>query len=81
MSGILAEAGHITGLSPENSGKTIFGLQSAYAKTTGQEPTRFVASASQMADLNDDDLIIVRFNHIDDDAVPEPMPVVSLSRA
>ena len=81
MSEILAEAGHITGLGPEVGGKITFGLQSAYAKVTGQEPMRFVASASQMTDLSDEDLIIVRFSRIDNGAVPGPLPVVALSRA
>ena len=58
-----------------------FGLQSAYAELTGQEPTRFVASASQMADLGDEDLVVVRFNRTDNGTVPGPLPVVALSRA
>ena len=74
---ILAEAGHIAGLSSEISGKITFGLQSTYARLTGQQPTRFVASASQMADLSDDDLIVVRFNRIDQRTVPGPLPVVA----
>jgi hypothetical protein len=81
MSEILAEAGRITGLGPEISGKITFGLHSAYAELTGQEPTRFVASASQMADLVDEDLVVVRFNRTDNGTVPEPLPVVALSRA
>jgi hypothetical protein len=81
MSEILAEAGRITGLGPEISGEITFGLQSAYAELTGQEPTRFVASASQMADLSDEDLIVVRFNRIDNGTGSGPLPVVALSRA
>ncbi len=81
MSEILAEAGRITGLGPEISGKITFGLQSAYARLSGQEPTRFVASASQIADLSDEDLVVVRFNRIDNGTVSEPLPVVALSRA
>ncbi len=81
MSEILAEAGRITGLGPEISGKITFGLQSAYARLSGQEPTRFVASARQMADLNGEDLVVVRFSRIDNGTVSGPLPVVALSRA
>ena len=81
MSEILAKAGRITGLGPEIGGKITFGLQSAYAELTGQEPTRFVASAGQMADLSDEDLIVVRFNRTDNGTVSGPLPVVALSRA
>ena len=81
MSEILAEAGRITGLGPEISGKITFGLQSAYAELTGQEPTKFVASAGQMADLGDEDLIVVRFNRTDNGTDPGPFPVVALARA
>ena len=81
MSEIVAEAGRITGLCPAISGKITFGLQSAYGELTGQEPTRFVASASQMADLGDEDLVVVRFNRTDNGTVPGPLPVVALSRA
>lgn len=81
MSEILAEAGRITGLGPEISGKITFGLQSAYAELNGQEPMRFVASAGQMADLSDENLIVVRFNRIDNGNVSGPLPVVALSRA
>ena len=62
MTEILAEAGRITGLGPEMSGKIIFGLQSNYAKQAGQKPMRFVAPASQLTELGDDDLVIVRFS-------------------
>ncbi|HEX9352452.1 MAG TPA: hypothetical protein VF933_01330 [Streptosporangiaceae bacterium] len=81
MSEILAEAGRITGLGPEIRGKITFGLQSAYAELTGQEPMRFVAPASQMAGLSDEDLIVVRFSRIDNGTVSRPLPVVALSRA
>ncbi len=81
MSEILAEAGRITGLGPEISGKITFGLQPAYAKLSGHEPMRVVASASQMADLSDEDLVVVRFSGIDNGTVSGPMPVVELSRA
>ena len=81
MSEILAEAGRITELGPEISGKITFGLQSAYARLSGQEPTRFVASASQMADLSDEDLVVVRFSRLDNGTVSGPLPVVGLSRA
>ena len=81
MAEILAEAGRITGLGPEIDGKIIFGLQSAYAKHTGQEPMRFVAPASQLTDLGDDDLVIVRFSRTDHRTMAEPLPVASLSLA
>lgn len=81
MSEILAEAGRITERSPEVKGKITFGLQSAYAELTGQEPMRFVAPASQVADLSDEDLIVVRFSRIDNGTVSGPLPVVALSRA
>ena len=81
MSEILAEAGRITGLGPEISGKITFGLQSAYAELTGQEPTKFVASVSQVAGLGDEDLVVVRFNRTDKGTDPGPLPVVTLSRA
>jgi hypothetical protein len=42
---------------------------------------KFVASAGQMADLSEDDLIIVRFSHADHSTVVGPLPVASLSRA
>jgi hypothetical protein len=81
MSEILAAAGHITRLSLEIISKIIFGLQSAYARLTGQQPARFVASVSQLANLNDDDLVVVRFSGIDQSTVSGPLPVVALSRA
>ena len=81
MAEILAEAGRITGLGPEIDGKIIFGLQSAYAKRAGQEPMRFVAPASQLTDLGDDDLVIVRFNRTGHRTMTEPLPVASLSLA
>jgi hypothetical protein len=81
MAEILAEAGRITGLGPEIGGKIIFGLQSAYAKRAGQEPMRFVAPASQLTDLGDDDLVIVRFSRTDHSTMTEPLPVASLSLA
>ena len=81
MAEILAEAGRITGLGPEIGGKIIFGLQSAYAKQTGQKPIRFVASASQLTDLDDHDLVIVRFSRADHRTMAEPLPVASLSLA
>jgi len=81
MTEILAEAGRITGLGPEIGGKIIFGLQSAYAKRAGQQPMRFVAPASQLADLDDDDLVIVRFSRTDHSSMTEPLPVASLSLA
>jgi hypothetical protein len=81
MAEILAEAGRITGLGPEIDGKIIFGLQSAYAKRAGQEPTKFVAPASQLTDLDDDDLVIVRFSSTDHRTMAEPLPVASLSLA
>ncbi len=81
MSEILAEAGRITGLGPEISGQITFGLQSAYAKLSGEEPMRFIAPASQMADLSDEDLVVVRFSGIDSGTLSGPMPVVELSRA
>ena len=81
MTEILAEAGRITRLGPEIGGKIIFGLQSAYAKRAGQQPMRFVAPASQLADLDDDDLVIVRFSRTDHSTMTEPLPVASLSLA
>ena len=65
MAEIFAEAGQITGLGPEIDGKIIFGLQSAYAKRIGQKPMRCVAPASQLTDLDDHDLVIVRFSRTD----------------
>ncbi len=81
MADILAEAGRITGLCAEINGKVIFGLQSPAAKLVGQKPMRFVASASQLAGLHDEDLIIVRFSRTDHRTAAEPLPVASLSRA
>ena len=83
MTEILApvEAGRITGFSPEIGGKIIFGLQSAYAKQTGQKPMRFVAPASQLTDLDDHDLVIVRFSRTDHRTMAEPLPVASISLA
>jgi hypothetical protein len=42
---------------------------------------KFVASAGQMADLSEDDLIIVRFSCASDSTMVGPLPVASLSRA
>ena len=81
MTEILAEAGRITSLGPEIGGEIIFGLHSAHAKQAGQKPMRFVASASQLTDLGDHDLVIVRFNRTDHRTVAEPLPVASLSLA
>jgi len=81
MTEILAEAGRITGLGPEISGKVAFGLQSAYGRMTGEKPTIFIASASQLEDLSDNDLVVVQFSRIDDGTAAEPLPVVALSRA
>ena len=81
MAEILAEAGRITGLGPEIGGKIIFGLQSAYGKRAGQKPMRCVALASQLTDLGDDDLVIVRFSPTDHRTMAEPLPVASLSLA
>jgi len=81
MTEILAEAGRITGLGPEIGGKIVFGLQSAYAKQAGQKPMRFVAPASQLTGLDDDDLVIVRFSRTDHGTKAEPLPVASLSLA
>ena len=81
MAEILAEAGRITGLGPEIDGKIFFGLQSAYAKRVGQKPMRCVAPASQLTDLDDDDLVIVRFSCTDRRTMAEPLPVASLSLA
>ena len=81
MAEILAEAGRITGLGPEIGGKIGFGLQSAYAKRVGQQPMRFVAPSSQLADLDDDDLVIVRFSRTDHRTMAGPLPVGSLSLA
>ncbi len=81
MAELLAEAGRITGLGPEIDGKMFFGLQSAYAKRVGQKPMRCVASASQLTDLDDDDLVIVRFSRTDRRTMAEPLQVASLSLA
>ena len=77
MTEIIAEAGRITGLGSEISSKIISGLQPAYAKKAGQ-PMKFVASAGQMADLSEDDLIIVRFSRSDHSTVVGPLLVASL---
>jgi len=79
MTEILAEAGRITELGPEIGGKIIFGLRPASAKYTGQKPTMFVAPASQLTDLDDDDLVIVRFSRLDHSTMAGPLPVASLS--
>ncbi len=42
---------------------------------------RFVALASQLTDLGDDDLVIVRFSRTDHSTMAEPLPVASLSLA
>jgi hypothetical protein len=81
MTDILAEAGRITRLGPEIDGQRIFGLQSASAKHAGQKPMRYVAPASQLADLEDDDLVVVRFSRTDHHNMAEPLPVASLSLA
>ncbi len=81
MAEILAEAGQITGLGPEIGGKVIFGVQSAYAKQTGQKPMRFVAPASQLTGLDDHDLVIVQFSRTDHSTMAGPLPVTSLSLA
>ena len=81
MAELLAEAGRITGLGPEIDGKMFFGLQSAYAKRVGQKPMRCVALASQLTDLDDDDLVIVRFSRTDRRTMAEPLQVASLSLA
>ena len=81
MSEILAEAGRITGLGPEISGQVAFGLQSAHGRLTGRKPTIFVASATQMTDLSDDDLVVVQFSRIDHSTTSGPLPVVALSPA
>ena len=81
MAEMLAETGRITGLGPEIDGKIFFGLQSAYAKRVGQKPIRCVAPASQLTDLDDDDLVIVRFSRADRHTMAEPLPVASLSLA
>ena len=81
MTEILAEAGRITEFGPKIGGEIIFGLQSAYAKRAGQKPMRFVASASQLTDLGDHDLVIVRFSRLDHSTMAEPLPVASLSLA
>jgi hypothetical protein len=81
MSEMLAEAGRITGPITENSGEIIFGLQPSGTELSGQKPIRFIAPASQMADLSDGDLIIVRFSRTDRSTVAGPVPVTSLSRA
>ena len=81
MAEIFAEAGRITGIGPEIGGKISLGLQSAYAKRAGQKPMRFVAPASQLTGLDDDDLVIVRFSRTDHRTMAEPLPVASLSLA
>ena len=81
MTKLLAEAGRITGIGPEMNGEITFGLQPNYAKYAGQQPMRFVAPASQLNELSDDDLIIVRFSSTDHLTMAEPLPVVSLSLA
>jgi hypothetical protein len=81
MTEIIAEAGRITGPITEINGNIVFGLQSAYAKVVGRQPMRFVASDSQMADLSEDDLVIVRFSRPDHITMAEPLPVAALSLA
>ena len=81
MTKMLAEAGRITELGPEMNGEIIFGLQPNYANYAGQEPMRFVAPASQLKELGDGDLIIVRFSGTDHLTMAQPLPVVSLSLA
>ncbi|MGO9501278.1 MAG: hypothetical protein ACLPUO_06810 [Streptosporangiaceae bacterium] len=81
MGEMLAEAGRIAGPVTEISGEIIFGLQPSGTKLTGQKPIRFVAPVSQMADLSEGDLIIVRFSRADRSTVAGPVPVTSLSRA
>jgi len=86
MTEIIAEAGQITGLGSEISSKIISGLppgyrKAGYAKKAGQKPMKFVASAGQMAELSEDDLIIVRFSRSDHSTVVGQLPVASLSRA
>ena len=39
----------------------------------------FVAPASQLTDVDDDDLVIVRFSRLDHSTMAEPLPVASLS--
>ena len=81
MTAIIAGAGRITGLGSEINSKIVFGLQPAYAKAAGQQPMRFVAPASQMAGLSEDDLVIVRFSRPGHITVAGPLPVASLSLA
>ena len=81
MTEIIAGAGRITGLGSEISSKISSGLQPDYAKKAGPKPMKFVASAGQMADLSEDDLITVRFSRSDHSTVVGPVPVASLSRA
>jgi len=79
MTDILAEAGRITGLGPAIGGKVIFGVQPASAKYTGAKPTMFIASASQLTGLGEDDLVIVRFSRFENDTKAGPVSVASLS--
>ena len=80
MTEIIAEAGRITRLGSETSSKIAPGLQPAYAKKASLKPMKFVASAGHMADLSEDDLIIV-FSRSDHSTVVRPPLVASLSRA
>jgi hypothetical protein len=77
---MIAEAGRITRPGPEISSKITSGLQPDYAKKAGLKPMKFVASDGQIADLSEDDLIIVRFSRFDQRTVVGPLPVASLSR-
>jgi len=81
MAEILAEAGRVTGPVTEISDTIVFGLQSAYARMTGQKPMTFAASADKMAGLGEHDLIVVRFRRADFNAAAGPVPVASLSLA
>ena len=77
-----AEACRIPELRPEINGEIVFGLQPNYAKYAGQQPMRFVMPASQLTELDDDDLILsCGSTGTITSTMAEPRPVVSLSLA
>ena len=81
MAEILAEPGRITGLGPEIGGKIISACSLLTQSGLARSRSRFAAPASQLTDLDDDDLVIVRFSRTDHSTMAGPLPVPSLSLA